>query len=282
MNQIQKAQIFHDLHTTDGCFLMPNAWDIGSAKMLVSAGFKSIGTTSAGIAFSLGRPDNAFCSKDARLNRKEMLNQITPIVNSVSVPVNADLEDGFGRTPETVYETIKLAIKSGAVGGNIEDYTGDISQPLYDLELVIERIKAAKKAINESNISFVLIARTDALNIGSSNNLNLAIDRANHYREAGADCLFSPGASDKKSISELVKEIHGPINVVMGLTSSDLSVSQLTDLGVRRISIGGSLARAMYFQMKQAAKEMFEKGTFSYAATQVPQSELNEIFEQKL
>ena len=261
---------------------MPNAWDIGSAKMLVAAGFESIGTTSAGVAFSLGRPDNVFCSEDARLSRAEMITEISSIANSVSVPVNADLEAGFGAEPEDVSQTIKLAIDAGAVGGNIEDYSGDLSCPLYSVELSIERIKAARREIDNSGVPFVLVGRTDEMNAGHSANLEQAIKRANLYREAGADCLFVPGVSDKANVSTLVKEISGPINVVMGLSGSDVSFAELADLGVRRVSIGGSLARSVYYGIRQAAEEMFNNGTFTYANNQIPQDELNEVFERKL
>lgn len=280
--QMEKAKKFYSMHTSEGCFLLPNAWDIGSAKMLVAAGFESIGTTSAGIAFSLGRPDNAFCSEEARLNREEMMAVIRAITHSVSVPVNADLEAGFGAEPEVVSQTIELAIAAGAVGGNIEDYSGDAANPLYSLELSIERIKAARKAINESGMPFVLVGRTDEMNAGLSPDLDHAIQRANLYREAGADCLFVPGVSDKQTVATLVKEINGPINVVMGLSGSDVSFSELKDLGVRRISIGGSLARSVYHAMREAAVEMREKGTFTFAEKQIPQGELNELFERAL
>ena len=277
-----KAKKFLNLHQSDGCFLMPNAWDAGSAKMFVASGFKAIGTTSAGIAFASGRPDNAFCSIDSRLSQEEMINKTQPIVDSVSVPVNADLEDGFGESPTKVSETISKAIHIGAVGGNIEDYTGHSEHPIYDELLAVERIRSARATIDQSGIPFVLVARTDLLNIGQSNQLNAAIDRANLYREAGADCLFVPGVSDEKSIKELVRSIAGPINVVMGLSESNLTLQQLADLGVRRVSIGGSLARSMYFHIQKATIEMIRDGTFTFVEQQVPQSELNEIFERKL
>lgn len=281
-SQFKKAEFFAKLHTSDECFLMPNAWDAGSAKMLVASGFKTIGTTSAGIAFALGHPDNAFCSAQARVKKQVMLAEIKAITQSVSVPVNADLEGGFGNSPAEVAEAIKSAIEAGAVGGNIEDYTGIKNQPLYDISLSVERIKAARAAIDQSGIPFVLVARTDRLNINQSNGFSEAVQRANLYREAGADCLFVPGACDVATVSKLVQEIDGPLNVVMGLSGSDVSVAQLKDIGVRRISIGGSLARAIYFKMRQAAEEMLQKGTFSFAEKQISQAELNAMFESEL
>lgn len=280
MTQKEKAEKFYSMHSGEGCFLMPNAWDIGSAKMLVAAGFESIGTTSAGVAFSLGRPDNVFCAEEARLNRSEMIAEIASITAAVSVPVNADLEAGFGEAPEDVSRTIKSAIEVGAVGGNIEDYSGNPSSPLYSLDLSIERIKAARRAIQNAGMPFVLVARTDEMNAGHAANLEQAIKRANLYREAGADCLFVPGVSDIPTVATLVKEIAGPINVVMGLSGADVSFAELADLGVRRVSIGGSLARSVYYRIRQAAEEMFSHGTFTYARNQIPQDELNEIFER--
>ncbi len=281
-DQYEKARQFHDLHTGDGCFLMPNCWDVGSAKMLVDVGFKAIATTSAGVAFSLGHPDNVFCSQEARLGRDDMLEEVAAIARSVSVPVSADLEAGFGDTPEDVAETIRLAIAAGAVAGNIEDYRGDRGAALYGVEESVERIKAARQTISELGLPFTLVARSDAVNAGVDNGLAEAIERCNRFYEAGADCLFVPGASDADSVKTLVAEIAGPISVVMGLSGTELTMDHLRDLGVRRVSIGGSLVRAVYFKIREAAREMFEQGTFSYAEEQVPQGELNAIFEKIL
>ncbi len=284
MNEAHKAKanMFLKMHEADGCFLMPNAWDAGSAKMLVHSGFGAIGTTSAGVAFALGRPDNVYCSPEARVSRQAMLAEIQSVTQSVSVPVNADLEGGYGDSPEDVADCIKLAIEAGAMGGNIEDYTGIEAAPLYDLSLAVERIRAAREAIDASGVPFVLVARTDRLLAAAPDGFAEAVERANRYREAGADCLFAPGASDLPTVSSLVREINGPINVVMGLSGSDVSVAQLRDVGVRRISIGGSLARALYFRIQEAAREMLEEGTFAFAQNQVAQSELNKIFESTL
>ena len=280
--QSSKANFFLKAHTTAGCFLMPNAWDPGSAKLLAATGFKSIGTTSAGIAFSMGRPDNVFCSPEARVDRGAMLDRIRQIAGSVSVPVNADLEAGYGESPEEVAATVKMAIDAGAVGGNIEDYTGDKSAPLYERSLAVERIQAARKAIDSSGVAFVLVARTDRLNVGMPGGFAEAIERANLYREAGADCLFLPGASDLPTVRKLAEEVDGPLNVVVGLSGNDVSVEQLRDAGVRRISIGGSLARSVYDHIRKAAEEMLGAGTFTYANDQIPQGELNDIFESAL
>lgn len=275
----QRAQTFFDLHQQHDTFVMPNAWDAGSAKMLHAAGFSVLATTSAGVAFAQGRPDNGFCAPEQRIQRDAMLAQVAAIVEAVPVPVNADLESGYGDTADAVADTVKATIACGAVGVNIEDYSGDEKAPLFDIALALERISAARQAIASSAMPIVLTARCDAVNIGLENGLSEAIDRVNRFYEAGADCLFVPGVSTWGDISLLVKEVAAPINIVMGLSSSDLNLEQLKDLGVRRVSVGGSLARSMYFHLRSAAQEMLQAGTFSYASKQIPQGELNAIFE---
>ncbi|MEU2338834.1 isocitrate lyase/phosphoenolpyruvate mutase family protein [Streptomyces sp. NPDC013172] len=275
---IQRRELaarFVELHR-EGCFLLPNAWDAGSARVLESAGFPAVATTSAGVAFSLGRPDHDYGGD--RIDRDTMMGRIGEIAAELRVPVSADLEDGFGRAPETVAETIALALGAGAAGGNIEDFTGDRSRPLYDPELSADRIRAARQAVDAAGEPFVLVGRTDVLLTGGP--LAEAVHRANAYLAAGADCAFVPGAADAATIGTLVKEIDGPLNVVMGLTGGDLSLAELRELGVRRVTVGGSIARAMYAQLLGAARELAERGTFSYAEAQLPQSDLNELFRR--
>ena len=278
-SQYDRAKAFHDLHTQPGCFLMPNAWDIGSARMLEAAGFRALATTSAGIAFSLGYPDHTFCGADAGLGRAPMLDRIGSMAASISLPLNADLEAGYGDNPEGVATTVRQAISCGAAGGNIEDYTSHRAAPLFDVATACARIRAARQAIDQSGIPFVLVARTDALLTGQAHAFAEAVQRANLYREAGADCLFIPGASDTPTIATLVKEVSGPLSVVMGLTGNSLSLAQLAELGVRRVSIGASLARALYYRIREAAQEMASRGTFSYADAQMAHDEINQLFE---
>ena len=273
MDQLQKASILKELHARDGTFLMPNAWDAGSARMLSASGFPAIATTSAGIAFSLGLPDY-----EGAVSREAMLERVGLIAAAVDLPVSADLEAGYGVEPDQVGETIRKAITVGAVGGNIEDFTGEPNAPLFDLALAAERIRAARQAADASAIPFTLAARTDCYLAGVDKPFAAAVERANCYREAGADCLFVPGVSDPDVIAALVKEIDGPLTVVMGLSGSTLSVSQLAALGVRRITIGGSLARATYGLIRQAAVEMKEQGSFSFADRQIPDGELCRFF----
>lgn len=273
MDQLQKALLLKELHGRDGIFLMPNAWDAGSARMLSAFGFPAIATTSAGIAFSLGLPDY-----EGAVSREAMIERIGQIAAAVDLPVSADLEAGYGAEPEQVGETIRLAIAAGVVGGNIEDFTGERSAPLFGLDLAAERIRAAREAADASGVPFTLTARTDCYLAGVENPFAVAVERANRYREVGADCLFVPGVSDPDVIAALVKEIDGPLTVVMGLSGSTLSVSQLAELGVRRVTIGGSLARATYGLIRQAASEMKEQGSFSFAAQQIPDGELCRFF----
>lgn len=272
-----RARQFKTMHEQPGCFLMPNAWDVGSACLLEAAGFAALATTSAGIAFSMGRPDHGFGAAEARVARAPMLERIAAITASIRLPLNADLESGYGSTPAEVATTIGAALASGAAGGNLEDYSGVRAAPLFSIDVACERLRAARAAIESSGIPFVLVARTDALLVGRP--FAEAVHRANAYREAGADCLFVPGASDASTIAELVKEVTGPVSIVMGLTGNGLTVTQLADLGVRRVSIGASLARAVYRLISTAAYEMATHGSFGYADAQVPQSELNRLFE---
>jgi len=266
---------FADLHKA-GCFLLPNAWDAGSARILESAGFPAVATTSAGVAFSLGRPDHDFFAEqppEARVDRETMIGRVREVAGAVTVPVSADLEDGYGESPETVATTISMTSAAGAAGGNIEDFTGDRARPLYEEALAAERIRAAREAADRP---FVLVGRTDVLLVGGP--LDEAIRRANAYLAAGADCAFVPGAADAATIGTLVRELDGPLNVVMGLTGNALSLADLRELGVRRVTVGGSIARAMYGHLLRAARELAEHGTFAYADNQIPQNELNQLF----
>ena len=276
----ERAEQFVQLHK-QGCFLLPNAWDVGSARILEAAGFPAVATTSAGVAFSLGRPDHDFFADQpaGRIDRETMLRRIREIADEVRVPLSADLEDGYGEAPETVATTISMALAAGAAGGNIEDFTGDRKAPLYDPALAADRIRAARAAVDAGGEPFVLVGRTDVLLVGGT--LDECVRRANAYLAAGADCAFVPGAADAGTIGTLVRELDGPLNVVMGLTGGTLSLDDLRELGVRRVSVGGSIARAMYRHLLSAARELADRGTFSYADDQLPQSELNDLFQAR-
>jgi 2-methylisocitrate lyase-like PEP mutase family enzyme len=275
------AQRFVQLHR-EGCFLLPNAWDVGSARVLEAAGFAAIATSSAGVAFSFGHPDHDFFAEQTaagRVGRDTMMQRVGEMVRGVGVPVSADLEEGYGESPEEVATTISMAIAAGAAGANIEDFTGSRAQPLFDRQLAAERIRAARAAADASGEPFVLNGRTDTLLAGGT--LAECIQRANDYLAAGADCAFVPGAADASTIATLARELDGPLNVVMGLTGSTLSMHELGELGVRRVTVGGSLARTLYRHLVDAARELAEKGTFSYAAQQLSHNELNELFSPR-
>ncbi|QUC57491.1 isocitrate lyase/phosphoenolpyruvate mutase family protein [Streptomyces sp. A2-16] len=275
-----RAQRFVELHR-EGCFLLPNAWDVGSARILEEAGFPAVATTSAGVAFSLGRPDHDFFAEqppEDRVDRETMLGRVREIAGGIAVPLSVDLEDGYGESPDTVAATVARALAAGAAGGNIEDFTGDRTGPLHDEKLSADRIRAARERLAADGEPFVLVGRTDVLLVGGT--LDEAVRRANAYLEAGADCAFVPGAADAGTIATLVRELDGPLNVVMGLTGSALSLDDLRGLGVRRVTVGGSIARAMYRHLLDAARELADLGTFSYAEEQLSQTELNDLFRQ--
>lgn len=261
---------FRELHA--GSFVMPNAWDAGSAVILAEAGFPAIATTSAGIAFSLAKGDHTLPDGAPSVSREVMFERVRQITEASPVPVNGDLEDGYGERPEEVATTIRLALEAGLAGGNIEDYDG---RDLYDEALSVERIVAAREAAGPD---FVLTARTDGQLLKSPTALADCIERANRYREAGADCLYVPGVNDLATIATLVKEIDGPLNVVLGLGSTSLTTHQLQAAGVTRISLGGSIARAALAFIRSSAQELAAKGTITFAENQIPQAELNTLF----
>lgn len=275
--RLELARSFVRMHEEEGCFILPNAWDIGSAKMLEAVGFRALATTSAGIAFSLGRADHGYARANQRIERGTMIARVREMAQAMTVPLSADLEAGYGPSAEVVAETIALAIDAGVCGGNIEDFTGDQRTPLFELAHAVERIRAAREAITRAGLPFVLVGRTDGLLAGTVS-IDECVRRGNAYREAGAHCIFVPGAADPKVIATLVREIDAPLNVVMGLSGNRLSVAELRDLGVRRVTVGGSLARALYHQLRQAALEMMQCGTFTFADQQIAHGELNQIF----
>ena len=277
-SSIEVMTSFRTLHQTGQGFVMPNAWDAGTAVILAEAGFEAIATTSAGIAFSMGRADHTIPEGGSEVSRSLMLDRIREIASAVEIPVNGDLEDGYGSSPDSVAETIRLAIDAGLAGGNIEDYDNGI---LYDEGLAVERVAAARRAIEASGADFVLTARTDGQLLGAPVPLADSIRRSNRYREAGADCLYVPGINDLDAIATLVREIEGPLNVVLGLGSSSLTVAALRSVGVARISLGGTIARAALGFVRQAALELRGQGTLGFAGIQIPQRELNVLFARR-
>lgn len=266
------ARAFRALHDATPGFVMPNAWDAGSAMVLAAEGFKAIATTSAGIAFSLGKQDYQVTDPRIGVTRAEMFARMRQIVEAVDAPVNGDLEAGYGDAPGTVAETVKMALDIGLAGGNIEDKK-PLENTLYDEVLAAERIAAARAAAGRD---FVLTARTDALVVSRS--MEAAIRRANLYRQAGADCLFLPGASDLKTVATLLHEIDGPLNVVIGLESAKGNALELIKAGVQRISLGGTIARAALGFVRNSARELRDRGSLNFASEQMSGSELNALF----
>lgn len=274
--QAHKGTVFRDLHTSNGIFVMPNAWNAGSACMLEAAGFPAIGTTSAGIAFGLGLPDY-----EGALSREAALEETHKIANSVKAPVSADAESGYGHEPAEVAESILLFAAAGVVGASIEDYAASFGGSLYARTHAASRIRAAREAADSLEFPFTLTARAECYLVNHPDPFKESVERANLYREAGADCLFVPGVKDADTIGALVREIDGPVNVVMGLSGNLLTLGELGALGVKRVSIGGSLARATFGLIQRAAREIREQGTFTYSEDQISDESLCRFFSER-
>jgi 2-methylisocitrate lyase-like PEP mutase family enzyme len=263
-----KRATFHKMHET-GCFVLPNPWDVGSAQALQQMGFKALASTSAGFAWSIGKADN-------RVTLDDVCQHLTALCAAVDLPVNADFEGGFAHKPEKVAANVVRAVKTGVAGLSIEDSTGDTAKPLYERALAVERIKAARSAIDADHSGVLLVGRCEGFLVGQTD-LTMVIDRLNAYAEAGADCLYAPGIKTREQISAVVKAVHPkPVNLLIG--ASGLSVAQAAELGVRRISVGGSLARAAWGGFMRAAREMADKGTFTELGNGYSGGELNKMF----
>ena len=272
--QQARAKAFRALHERPGIFVVPNPWDAGSAKMLASLGFEALATTSAGLAFSLGKPDG-----QGLITRKETLGNANTILAATSLPVAADLENGYGDDPETCAETILLAANIGLVGGSIEDATGRSEDPIYPFDLAVERIKAAAVAARSLPFSFTLTARAENLIYGR-HDLKDTIRRLEAFANAGADVLFAPGLRTRDEIDAVVKAVAPrPLNVIAGLPNAGFSLNELSGLGVKRVSLGSTLARAAYGAFMRAAEEIRQKGTFNFASETIPYADLNTIFK---
>jgi methylisocitrate lyase len=263
-----KRANFRKLHES-GCFVLPNPFDVGSAKALQHLGFKAIASTSAGFAWTIGKADN-------RVSVDDVCAHLAAISAAVDIPMNADFEGGFAQEPAGVAANVARGVKTGLAGLSIEDSTGDKGKPLYDRSHAIERIKAARQAIDADNSGVLLTGRCEAFLWGQPD-LKLVIDRLLAYSDAGADCLYAPGIKTREEIAAVVKAVHPkPVNLLIG--ASGLSVAEAADLGVRRISVGGSLARSAWAGFMTAAKEMADKGTFTELASGYPGGDLNKMF----
>ncbi|MGA8893143.1 MAG: isocitrate lyase/phosphoenolpyruvate mutase family protein [Anaeromyxobacteraceae bacterium] len=260
---------FRALHER-GCFVMPNPWDVGSARLLQGLGFPALASTSAGLAFSRGLPDG-------RVPRAEVLAHVQELAASIEVPLNADFESGFGASPEAVAESVRLCVATGIAGLSIEDATGDRKAPLFDLGVAVERLTAARAAIDASGTGVVLTARAECHLVGTPEPLRDAIRRLEAYAAAGADCLYAPGLSTSEEVAMVVKAVAPkPVNVLAGGTT--FTVARLRDLGVRRISVGAALARTAWGAFLRAAQEIAGKGTFEGFAGAEPFARLNAFF----
>jgi 2-methylisocitrate lyase-like PEP mutase family enzyme len=272
--QTSSAAKFRAMHDS-GCFVLPNPWDIGTTIYLERLGFKALATTSAGFAFSRGKPDGG-------VPRDEMLAHIREIAESTALPVNADFLKGFADKPEEVAANVKLCIDTGVAGLSIEDNSQDPAAPLYEKHLAVERIRAARSAIDASETGVVLTGRCEAWLVDDPNPLRTALDRLAAYADAGADCLYAPGVSKPNEIAQIVETVAPkPVNVLVSGFNHQLSLSQLTDLGVRRISVGSGIALAAWGAFLRAAKEIKTNGTFKLLADNAASADLNELFREK-
>jgi 2-methylisocitrate lyase-like PEP mutase family enzyme len=276
-SQRERAEEFLRLHQGPGVLVVGSAWDAGSAVVFEREGFAAIATSSAGVAFSLGWPDGE------RLPRDEMLAAVARIVRATCLPVSADVERGYARTPAEVGETCRGVLAAGAIGVNLEDATGDPTRPLVDPARHVEAIRAARAAADAAGVHLVVNARTDVflLRVGEeASRLADAVRRANRYREAGADCLFVPGVADRDTIARLAREIAGPLNVLAVAGTPPLA--ELAALGVRRVSQGSGPARAALAAVRRAARELRAGGTYdAFTTDAIPYAEANRLFERE-
>jgi 2-methylisocitrate lyase-like PEP mutase family enzyme len=270
LSVITKFRAMHE----SGCFVLPNPWDIGTAIYLESLGFEALATTSAGFAFSRGK-------RDGGVPRDEMLAHIREIVEATTLPVNADFLAGYADEPEGVATNVRLCVATGVAGLSIEDNTGRTDTPLYEKKLAIDRIRAARSAIDASGSGVVLTGRCEAWLVHDPEPLHTALDRLAAYAEAGADCLYAPGVSKPDEVAQFVKTVTPkPVNVLVSGFNHQLSLSQLADLGVRRISVGSGLALAAWGTFLRAAKDIKTNGTFNLLANGAASADLNELFRE--
>lgn len=267
--QAEKGRAFRALHERDHAFIIPNPWDAGSARILAYLGFEALASTSMGYAFSIGMRDNT-------VGREGILQHIAVLASTTDLPVNADLENGFGDDPSAAAETIRLAAAAGVVGGSIEDATGREEGPIYCFEHAVARVEAAVEAARSLPFTFTLTARAENYLHGKPD-IKDTIKRLQGYQEAGADVLYAPGLRTKDEIAEVVHAVDRPVNALMGLQGVLLSQAELSEIGVKRISVGSALARAALGAFVRAAKEMKERGTFDFADQAASSSEISKM-----
>ncbi len=271
--QLAQAATFRRLHD-EGIFVMPCAWDAGSARVLEAAGFAAIGTTSGGVNWSRGRQDYVYS-----VPRDSMLAEYGEVASSVSVPVSGDLENGYGQEPRDVADTIRAAIRMGMVGGSIEDQSCEPGPALIPIDLAAQRIAAAREAADSLLADFTITARAESFFGGVTDPFADAVERANLYVEAGANCVFVPGPSDLNSLRRLVNAVGAPVSLGVGSGGGGLDLDGLRKVGIRRVSTGGALPRALYALLADASREMLDSGTFAYTGRVVPEEEINALMD---
>jgi len=270
IGQHEKALCFRALHQRAGAFIIPNPWDIGTARLLRQLGFEALATTSAGYAFSLGLPDGS-------VSRAAAIGHAAAIAAATELPVSADLENGFGDDPQAAAETIRMAAAAGLAGGSIEDAGRHPAPAVYQIERAVERVHAAAEAASALPFPFLLTARAENYLYGRPD-LRDTIRRLQRYQEAGADVLYAPGLTTREEISAVVRSVDRPVNVLMGLAGSGLTLADLVELGVRRVSVGSALSRVALAAFLGAAREMRDRGTFTFARNAATLRDLNEAF----
>lgn len=274
LNQQQKAERFQALHRGP-LFVIPNPWDAGSARLLAGFGFKALATTSAGLAFALGRRDG-----EGSVSRDEALRNAADIIAAVDLPVSADLENGYGHTPEQAAETTRLAAEVGLVGSSIEDATGDAADPIYDFNLSVERVAAAAEAAHAQSFPYTFTARAENF-LHGRNDLDDTIRRLQAYETAGADVLFAPGLPNLEAIRTVCASVAKPVNVVLGAKNTPYSLADLAAAGVRRVSTGSSFARAALTGLRDASLELLGPGTATYLDDAISFAEVTSLMAEK-
>jgi 2-methylisocitrate lyase-like PEP mutase family enzyme len=275
MSISQARAAFRKLHDS-GCFVIPNPWDIGTSRYLRHCGFKALATTSSGVAFSMGLPDT-----DWAVTRDTMLAHIRTIVEATELPVNADYESGYAHEPGQVAENVRMCVETGVAGLSIEDATGDKGKPLYDLDMAVARMRAARQAIDASGADVILVGRAECFLVGRPD-IGETTTRLKAYAAAGADCLYAPGIRSAEHVAEIVKTVAPkPVNVLMS-AATGFTVADLAGLGVRRVSVGGALARVAWGAFMRASRQIASEGRFDALADTVPMAEINGFFRDDL
>ena len=273
LTQAERAAAFAELHQRAEAFIIPNPWDVGSAILLAHAGFEALATSSAGYAFSIGKADG-------QVGREQTLAHAEEVVAATGLPVSIDLENGFGDAPEVAAETIRLAAATGAVGGSIEDRTRSADDPIYDRTLAAERIRAAAEVVQSLPYPFMLTARAENYLVGKPD-LKDTIERLQMYQEAGANVLYAPGLTSRDDIATLVRSVDRPVNILMAIKGINLTVADLSAMGVKRISLGSALARCALGAFLRAAQEMKNQGTFGFVDDAADSRMINSIYSER-